>query len=173
MSKPNTLIFSMTYTKERESLFQWVGLIPLEDEISFWTLNSGKKRPPLNWVNVQGLTSAIPRQDSNLPLLLTKGLEINSNLYLVNSFAQAIDMLVKERVDYIVAGKTSLRYQIITLGYCLDKFTVESAGIINKQQLGFAFNLQSEKALVEKYRNAFRAMEIDGSLNDIMTKWLY
>ena len=173
LSKPNTLIFSMTYTQQRRGLFQWIGFLPILDEISFWTLNSVKREGPLNWANVQGLTSAIPRQDSNLPLLLSKGLIINSNLYLVNSFEQAIDMLVKERVDYIVAGKSSLRYQILTLGYSLAEFNVEPTRTLTKQRLGFAFNLESEQALVEKYRVAFKAMEKDGSLNDIMTKWLY
>jgi ABC-type amino acid transport substrate-binding protein len=95
LNTPTTLIFSITRTKARDNLFHWIGMLPIKDNFARWTLKNDLSIDVIDW------------NDSSINLLLAKGLGLNKDIFLVNKFEQAIDLLRKERVNFIVAGEFS------------------------------------------------------------------
>ncbi|MCO4799788.1 MAG: transporter substrate-binding domain-containing protein [Colwelliaceae bacterium] len=171
LTTPNVLILSISQTKERNDLFHWIGTLPISDKLTLWTLKNNQQEKVINWANLQGVVTALPRLDSNIDLLLDKGLLLNKDFFIVNQFKQVIGMLVKGRIDYIIAGSASLKYQIEALGYDVNHFTKQDIDSTRVAKISFAFNLDSNKRLIDDYKKAFDELAEKGRLQQIMAKW--
>ncbi len=158
LETPNTLIMSIARTKERQHLFHWVGNLPVNDRLALWTIND-KSAKEINWQNLQNSVTALPRKDSNIERLINKGLEIKNNLIIVNKFDQVITMLLKGRIDYILAGEISLYYQIKALGYDVLLFKSKEIKQLPDVPLALALNLNSDTQLVKDYQLACKHLK--------------
>jgi polar amino acid transport system substrate-binding protein len=171
LKTPNTMIMSIARTEERQHLFHWIGDLPVNDELTLWTIND-KSAKKIDWHNLQNSVTALPRKDSSIELLLNKGLELNKHLIIVNTFEQVILLLLKGRIDYIIAGKVSLDYQIRTLGYGLPLFKSKVVEQLPDVPLAIALNLHSDIRLVEDYQRAYKYLADNSVIQKITNKWL-
>jgi len=169
---PNTLILGIAKTKERTELFRWVGILASKDTPAIWTLKENQSQIEINWDNITQFRTALPREDSNLKILMDKGLKINDNLFLVNQFEQVIGMLRKGRIDYIIAGKNTLEYQIISMGLNKDSFQSKVINEFPSAPLAIAFSKNSDEELVKRYQEAFQHLAQKGEIEDLTRKWL-
>jgi polar amino acid transport system substrate-binding protein len=171
LTTPDVLILSISHTKERDDLFHWIGSLPMSDKLALWTLKSNQQGKVNNWEDLKGYVTALPRLDSNIDLLLNKGLLLGKDFFIVNQFKQVIGMLIKGRIDYVIAGSASLKYQIEALGYDVNHFTKQEIASTYVAQIAFAFNIDSNKQLIVDYKKAFDELEKKGQLQQIMAKW--
>lgn len=171
-SKPNILIFTMGKSPKRTPFFHWVGELPVADAMTVWTHKSYQVDGSCSWKDLRELNTAIPRNDSFVNLLFDRGFAIDDNLVITNTFAQMIEMLVKGRIDFAVAGRISFRYQAEYLGYNIDDFIPCLPNGVIPYPLSYAFSKSSDSELVEAYRNAFMEMQNDNEIEPILQKWL-
>ncbi|GHF88401.1 substrate-binding periplasmic protein [Thalassotalea marina] len=172
ITTPNTLIFTIARTKSRQPLFKWIGDLPFEDQLGIWTVADLHLSSNISSMDLSNLTTAIPRYDSNIALLREIGIEEGKQLIYVNQFEQAIEMLLHRRIDYIAAGKISMCFQLNKLNKKLAAFKFTPLNVRKSAPLSFAFNAQSNKELVSKYRLAFREIKDNGTLDKITNNWL-
>ena len=170
-SKPNVLIFTMGKSPRRMPHFHWVGELPIADSMTVWTHKSFSANGACNWKDLKELNTAIPRNDSFVSLLFEHGFVIDENLVITNTFGQMIEMLVKGRIDFAIAGSVSFTYQAQFLGYNVDDFVPCLPRGVTPYPLSYAFSKSSDPELVEAYRNAFQQMENDKELDVILQKW--
>ena len=100
--QPNTLIFSLLRTKERNDNFNW--LIPLcTIEIAFYTLESNHGISINNLADAKAYRIGVERDQAKKEFLIKHGLA--KNIVEVDNNQQLREMMKYQRVDIIIAAK--------------------------------------------------------------------
>ncbi len=164
----NVLIYSIGRIKEREELFNWVGVIA-PCNLCLFKLKERKD------INIQVLEDArkyeigVLREDMCLQYLLNKGFVIKT---VTNADENSIRMLMKNRVDLIPFDELGFAYKIKILGFNPSDF--EKIFFLEELSGGLymAFSKQTSENLTEKFRNALDRIKADGTYNLIINKYL-
>jgi polar amino acid transport system substrate-binding protein len=93
----NTLLLSISRIKQREPLFEWIGLATKRNYFLFG-LSNFKVDPNMPLEDIEKYRVAIIRQTAIHQYLVSKGLH---NQQLISSYRQAIKMLLSKRVDLV------------------------------------------------------------------------
>jgi polar amino acid transport system substrate-binding protein len=170
----NTLIFTMARTKQREKLFKWVGSLDFEDKSYIWTVKSKEWPKDIDWKELHDMSTAIPRDGSQLNTLLTNGFSENHNLFITNNDENAIKMLFKDRIDFIIAGEHTLNYQLSLLNLDivnLQKHNITKMEKQNNSELSIAFNINTSDDIVNRFKSALEQLKNNGRIEEIIAKW--
>ncbi len=155
---PNTLIFSITRTAERENLFHWVGAF---NHISdgLWVLKSDKNIQVSTLEDAKKYTVVVPRNDNTHNYLLKNGFKERRNLHVVNTREQAVKMLFNHRVDLLMSSQLLLEDRVKSLK--LDFNEVDNILNIPAENdgLSIAFSKGTSLHLVAKFRVAFNKLK--------------
>lgn len=153
---PNTLIYSIYRTKERESKFHWFCPIYKSTPIYVYKLAS-------NNINIDSLTSlkngivGIMRGDNSHHYFLQKGFQEDVNLDLSANEFTNLRKLIGGRVDVVVQSEASLNYRLALLG-AKDLKVVAGVAIAQAEnaQHCMALSLETAPAMVNKIEAAFK-----------------
>lgn len=98
LTQPNTLIFSIARTAEREKKFHW--LIKVSEFIrSFISKKNVEKKTITSFAQAKGKSIAVVRDSVSYQTLLREGLK--DSLYVVSSFEEAIALFDSNRVELL------------------------------------------------------------------------
>ena len=163
----NTLIFTIAHTQVRDKLFQWVGRLNGE-KLYIWGLKSKFTKPFTSLNQLRAYTIATSRHSNPDQYFTSQHFE---KLYRLVKPNQNLGMLFTKRVDLIVSSEQSLRKRLDRMQYDFSKMIrlFEIKALNNN--LGIAFNLRSDPALVKRYQQAFQKLKDDGVLDTIKAKW--
>lgn len=165
-NQPNTAVFSTVRTPEREHKFQWVGPL-LIGTTSFYSLKSRN----LRFDNLQQAAEsgplAVPKQWYTFETLSARGFK---NLYGVASSKNMVTMLKHGRVQLIATEDLTLKDELASGG--LQPEQVQAHLPFMRSAYYIAFSLQTDTALVERWRRALDDMHKDGSFAQIFRRWL-
>lgn len=101
LNNPNTLIYSINRTPERESMFKWIGLVAERKADTFLFSLQNNSRVILNKNNLyKSLSIVVVKNDINHDFLIQ---EDYNNVFTTMSFESCIKMLFAHRVDLVVA----------------------------------------------------------------------
>ena len=153
----NTLLFSITKTKEREKLFKWIGVLSPAD-YSLWSL---KKRGDVNPKNIKELEKykiGTTNQDVVEQYLKSLGITVES-VAGQNAYEQNIQKLLTGRIDIwgvaTLPGAYFLNHtqngKEVTRLFVLD-------GIPN-DGMYLAFGPKTDDVLVERFRKALESVK--------------
>lgn len=163
----NVMIFSLARTRERENLFQWVGLLG-NDRLYVWGLS---KRFPQNLTDINQLKdfSFVATKASNPERILTS-LGI-TRIYSVSDQDQILGMIFKGRAELAVSSELSMEYRAQKLG--LDFSELRSVLEIEsfRSDLSIAFSHNTDPVMVLRYQNAFIELTNNGTLQALKNKW--
>ncbi len=167
LARKNTLIFSIARTPSREKLFIWGGELAAE-HLYLWALKSNIKEPLSELSQIRNYTLAVTRQTP--PEQYFSRLNYQ-NLHRVVRPTQNVGMLFHGRVDLIISTEHTLRKRVRDLGY--DFALLHKVYSLDElsHDLYFAFNLDSDPALVTRYQNAFEQLNKSGELKRLRAKW--
>lgn len=163
---PNTAIFSTVRTPEREASFQWVGPL-LIGTTSFYSLKSRNLRIDNLQQAAESGPLALPKQWYTYETLSALGFK---NLYGVASSKNMVTMLKHGRVQLIATEDLTLKDELASGG--LHPEQVQAHLPFMRSAYYIAFSLQTDAALVERWRRALDAMHEDGSFAVIFRRWL-
>jgi len=166
LSDPNTVLFSVTRTAERESLFQWVGPL-VSQKTSFYALR-GTKVKVNSLADAKKLDPIIVVRDYYSEQFL-KG-EGFTNMDLVANPEQMVKMLMAGRRPMMASDNLLLPALLENAG--AKREDVESVYTFMESKLYIAFSKNTSSATVAQWQQALDNMKRDGSYAKIYKKWL-
>lgn len=170
LDKQNVMIFSITRNPLREDLFKWVGdIFTLENHL--WRLNYRNELDINTISQAKRRRIAVPRDDIQHHYLVKQGFELNKNLIPVPKHEQAINLLLRERVDYFAGSSVFLYYRLKQLG--INTATVKPVLKMDKSinTLYIAFSKQTDDQIVNLYRKNLKQLKASNIYLDIINKW--
>jgi len=173
-TKPNIILTGINRLPSREEDFFWLLKLPIKydgQKVFFWQLK--KKQMQFNKVNLKTSRIAIMSGDYKAELFnkyLKNRIE-KPNIYTVTSREQAINMLFKKRVDYILGGELDKAWKVKELGY--DVNLLERGPMLPNENKGLfiAISKKTDIKLIDQLKNKLRQMETNGELDKIIRSW--
>jgi polar amino acid transport system substrate-binding protein len=107
---PNTLIYSINRTPEREPYFHWIKVVA-EIGNSFISLTSNK----LNITQLddaKAYVTAVVREGYAHGILLENGFVVDKNMYVVATLDQQISLLLNGKIDFLFTDIQTVRYSL-------------------------------------------------------------
>lgn len=170
LNQPNTFIFSMLRSNEREDKFQWIGkLFTIKSYLATLQSNAEIKINTIDDAKRYSVGSI--RHDLAESYLLNKGFIPKKNLYVSSKYPTLWSTLYSGRTDLVFTNSIVWRHEIIKAS--LDPEQIKLVYEIKDfaSDLYLAANLTTDKALINKIKNSFAAIKADGRYDNIMTKW--
>lgn len=165
LNEPNVVLFATTRTKERESLFQWVGpIIRIQwvfvarkvDGLVINSLEDAKK------VGGIGTYKDDAREQELKRLGFTN---LVSKWGIVNNYK----MLEEGRLDLVAASSVNYTTPMRQAGVDPDDYEIVYSWQTN--DLYIAFSKQTPASIVQEWREAFESMRQDGMFQAIYSEW--
>lgn len=170
--EPNVLIFTISKTESRLRNFSWLYSYNIDNSAYFWIRKDNAALHDIDWTKAKKLRTSIPRDDTNLDLLLERGFSQKDNLFVTNDFHQAIKMLVLGRSDFVFAGNVSMTIQLKSTKFNRNLFKKVPTEGAYAPKLSFAFSKGTDSEMVKKYREAFLSLEERGIIQKNIEKYL-
>lgn len=164
-TEPNALLMSVVRNPERENDFRWLAHIDSGTD-SLWALTECKENCQLS------NKVAVVRGDSQEQLLLPYQEKGEVEIVSVSSKKQAIQMLVKKRVDYIVASEPILMWRLKQLAIDPKKLFKVRDYSERKNNLYIVASKAMPDADYKKLEQAWQAMQHKQAFHELRQKWL-
>lgn len=166
LKEPNTLIYSIVRSPERESTFKWIGSIAPYD-VYFWKL---KKRKDIRIHNIEDAKKYMCGamiNGSKASILLKHGFIEGRNLELGDSDIDNLRKLYAGRIDLMLYDSTSFRYSALKEKKNLDDVEklIKVEGISN--ELFLAASLGTPDRVVSKLRHSLEAFKKTNKYKEI------
>ncbi len=152
LTKPNTLIYSIARTPDRESKFQWVGHLTLLN-YHLVGLNSSSFIQPVTLSSLKNMNIGTIRNSANHSYLSAQGFK---RLHLLTSAEQTVEMLRLGRIDLFPTDYAT--FQLTCLHLKLDCREIVPIYRLDETStsLYMAFSLQTDPQIVNKVRQAYK-----------------
>ena len=141
---PNTSLFIMARTEQREKLFKWVG--PIMDLTIGIVAPKDKKLKIETAGDLKGLRVGTIRDGAPEQLLLKTGFDV-VDLDRAPSPEQNIKKLVGKRIDGLAFNIDSTFYTMKSMGINPDEY--EIVYVLKKIQVYYAFNRETDDAFID------------------------
>ncbi len=170
VKEKNTLVFSTTRHPERESLFHWVGPI-ISRATYLYKLRTRTdihvtKLEEAKVYQVGAVRGFASEQD-----LFDAGFEIGKNLQNVTRPIQNVRKLFAGRIDLVASEEFPILYYVKQLGHRPDEL-VRVLEFKFSGDFYYAFNINTDKNLVERFQNAFDKVKAEGIYDEIIAKYI-
>ena len=162
----NVGLFPTVRTPQRERNFQWIGPIAAGQTNFYSRVGAGLRIRNLADVERLDGVLAVPKLWYSYEVLREQGLK---NLYGVPTPQHMIKMFKHGRVQLILANSLALDEMLAGQGMTRDQ--VEQQYTLMTNNTYIAFSLNTDAALVERWRQALNEMKRDGSLERIHRRW--
>jgi polar amino acid transport system substrate-binding protein len=162
------LIYQLSYSKERERLFQLVGPILHESEYLF-KLKDRTDVIVKNLADAKQYYVGSVRDYFHHKYLIKNGFEEGKNLEATYSDDMNIKKLVSRRIDLMITSEISFSYRVKNLGYHRDDFEKTLQVVSSDSYL--AFSRQTSPNVVSRFAEALDAIKADGSLDRILAEY--
>ncbi|WP_448549387.1 substrate-binding periplasmic protein [Thalassotalea fusca] len=154
-STPNTLIFSIFRSPEREVLFHWFcPIMPAEQGYLYRLAQNPYYLASLQ--DIRQYRIGVMREDLSHQFLRDNGFIERVNLDLSADEDINIKKLFNGRVDFVVQSPSAIKFRLNALGLSPDVVVAERELMPgNKQQHCMALNIDSDPALVKHLQATF------------------
>ncbi|MDD3342881.1 MAG: transporter substrate-binding domain-containing protein [Sulfurospirillaceae bacterium] len=154
LSNKNTLIYSMARTKDRESLFKWVGPI---DTLGIGLLAKKSKHVVIkDRESLHHYTIAAMYETAAESLLLSNGVRAEELDRFTNIYTQ-IRKLQEGRIDAVAFSIESLKALILEVG--LDPDEYEVVYMLKQSELYFAFNKDTPEKKIRSLNDNLKLLK--------------
>ncbi|WP_284243854.1 substrate-binding periplasmic protein [Thalassotalea insulae] len=166
-TEKNVMIYSIAQTKERRSLFHWVGHLTRE-RLYFWGLQNQFPPPTPIIALLKGYRIATSK-DSNV----AQYLEANNffHLYYITNEQQAMQMLYRNRIDLMIDTELNMQSRAKRLSLDTSKIRKITEVLELNNNLSIAFSKKSDPAMVQHFQQAYQAIEQQGIIKRLKIKW--
>ena len=161
LTTPNTLLYTMLKTPEREDLFHWYCPIAEPQQLSLFKLTSRKEINLSELDNAKDFILGVIRGGYSSKYLLSQGFSADENLVFVTNDDIAVKQLLNGRIDLIAQSKSALHYRLNKLGLTTDVVT-EALGSIDsvQQEACLVINKNSDAKLIAALDKAFARLKL-------------
>ena len=163
-TRPDTMLFAMTRTHERDARFQWVGPIATHDYALV-----GRTTQPIKVRSVRdakGHRIGVMRQDVGHRILLELGFD-DSQLEKAADIKHLLRLLKADRIDLICVSTEVLATQTHQEGFRAKELTPRL--YLRKTPFYYAFSKDTDPALVQQFQRALQ--ELDTERRQILKRY--
>ncbi|MDJ0667991.1 MAG: ABC transporter substrate-binding protein [Desulfobacterales bacterium] len=165
LAEENTVLFSTTYTRDRHELFKWVGPLATKRDILVALKDTGIKITTLKDAQRVRRIGTL-RDDTRERFLQAHGF---TNLESVSDEQKNAQKLMLGRIDLWAYKKPGLKTVCALAG--VDFEAVEEVYHLRTIDVMIAFSKSTDDAIVQAWREAFEALQADGTIMSIRRDW--
>jgi polar amino acid transport system substrate-binding protein len=165
LEEENVVLFGTTHTKVRDTIFKWIGPLATKRDILVAMKDSGLKINSLEDAKKVKRIGTL-RDDTRERLLKRQGF---TNLEPVSDEQLNAQKLALGRIDIWAYKIPGLRTVCDLAG--VDHNELKEVYHLREISVSIAFSKKTSDSIVEKWRNAFKAMHADGTIMQIRKKW--
>jgi polar amino acid transport system substrate-binding protein len=152
--RPNTIIFSLVRTPEREEKFIWIGKVA-QIVTELITLKDSELEPIKALSELKNIYIGVKRDDAIASFLVEKGFEYDKNLVeIINTFS-TMKMLEKGRIAVIPSNQQVIDFYCQTTGCSTADFKTIYTLKELSEDLYLAASLGTDENLVKQLRAEF------------------
>jgi polar amino acid transport system substrate-binding protein len=169
---PNTLIYSMGRTPEREAKFKWVGVVAPYD-VYLFSLNSRKDIHIKTLDDAKKYKSGTTQNDAREQYLIKKGFKVGDHIDNSATNAQNLEKLLINRIDLWPIAELVAKQMVKDKGMDPDKTLAKSFHItdLSSDGLYMAFSLSTSDEVVKKFKDGLAKIKKDGTYQRILKKY--
>ncbi len=169
LNTPNTMLFTVARTQNRENKFKWVGPIGSR-EVYLWKLKSRSDIKINNLQEAKNYLIGTIRGFASETDLISKGFIVDEDLDSVTVPQQNYEKLYAGRVDLIIDLELTAYYGILKAE--LDFTQLERSILITSgTDLYFAFNKTTPQEIVEEFQASLIKIKDNGVFYKILQKY--
>ncbi len=168
LSQKNVAIFSMTYTKERDPLFKWVG--ELHNAKSYLWKHSDRVDITVNSREDLANYKIVVQRNGGDHQVFKNEYGFKDNLHMVIGTQQRYKLIFRGRGDLFAETPFTLKWQ---LGHYDYENRIERVYLISElgASLNLAFSDETDDVVVNQYRKALQQLKKNGQYQKIIKKW--
>jgi polar amino acid transport system substrate-binding protein len=157
--RPNTIIFSLVRTPERENKFIWIGKVahvPME----LITLKSSKLQTIKTLAELSDVQIGVKRLDAVTIWLASKGLQFDKELVEIVNTYTTMQMLEKGRIDVIPSTQQVIEFYCKETGCKTSDFKTIYTLKELSEEFYLAVSLGTDENLVKRLRAEFPLLDL-------------
>lgn len=158
---PNTVIFSLVRTPERENKFIWIGKV-VHVPMELVSLKTSQLQPVKNLSELSGIKIGVKRLDAVTIWLASQGLEFGKELIEVSNTITTMKLLEKGRIEVIPSTSQVIEFYCQTAGCNSSDFKTIYTFQGFSEELYLAMSLGSDEKLVEELQTEFLKLDFSG-----------
>ena len=171
LTQPNTLIYSIVRTDEREPLFNWIGPISRR-QIFLFKLRARKDIEVSTLADARNYRIGAVREMAATQQLLRQGFQLDENLDLAPTDESNVKKLFLHRVDLIITLDWSAYFLAKQIGHSAAE--LEPVLLLdNSHAYYFALSKQSDATLTDRLNQAFDKVRASGQLDNLRSKYMH
>ncbi|WP_448549261.1 substrate-binding periplasmic protein [Thalassotalea fusca] len=172
LQRPNTCIYSIARTQERENKFMWIEVVATTDS-HFITVKDRVEQIDIKSLeSAKNYRTAVLRDDFTHQYLINAGFIENKNLYVVNNTRSLLQLLKsKKYIDLILADPLTIHYRAIYNKMDPEQFVAIHKVNANPINFYVACSLSTEKSIIEALSNALEWVKQSGEYQNILRRW--
>lgn len=169
---PDTCIYSISKSKDRQPLFHWVGELSF-NSTAIYGLTDRTDIQLQSLEQAKNYVIAVTRDDVTHHYLLAKGFVEGKNLYVLENVANMLNVLAGRRqgIDLVVINETILKYRAAESGVAFAKFRKLLPLPDLPLDFHLACSLKTPASTVDKLRRGLARLKADGRFNKIVEGW--
>ncbi len=153
-SRPNTIIFSLVRTPEREDNFIWIGKVA-HVKTRLYTLAGSEINPVDNLNELRPFQIGVKRQDAIATYLTQEGFKYGENLIEIVNTVSTVQMLERNRIPIIPGNSQIIEYYCEQTGCDKDNFKIIYTVKDLSEEFYLAVSLGTDPALIKQLRAEF------------------
>jgi len=166
-SEPNAIIYTICRLPDRETQYKWVRPVTV---FKFYFFSLKDRHLDINDLDTaKKMSIGTYRKDATETFLLTKGFELNKNLFSAADTVDMVQTLYNRRVDAIPIDDFSMAINTKKIGAPPNSFVKNM--FLFQVDAYFAFSNQTSDATVKKFQQAFDKLQKKGDFDKIRDKY--
>ncbi|MEH6348102.1 MAG: ABC transporter substrate-binding protein [Bermanella sp.] len=168
LEQKNVAIFSMSYTKERDPLFKWVG--ELHNSKSYLWKDSSRGDITINSRQDLSKYKIVVQRNGGDHQIFKNEYGLKDNLHMVIDTQQRYKLIFRGRGDLFAETPFTLKWQLGRDDY---ENRIEKVYFIPEfgASLNLAFSNETDDIVVNRYKKALKQIKKNGTYQAIITKW--
>jgi len=167
--RPDTLIYTLARTPEREQRFEWIGPFAPR-KVFFWKLKARADVVVNSLEDVRRYRVATVRQDAQTDLMFAKGLVNADKDSLLTNGDSSVRMLFTQRADLVANSEIGMAWRLRLLG--LDPALVERGPLLVEDGgYYFAFGKGADPQRVARLRRSFEQAQASGLVDRLRERY--
>lgn len=167
--RPNTMLFAMSRTPEREDLFRWVGPIMSLHMSLIGRASNDFQIHSIDDLNASNLTVGVVNNDVAHQLLLEQGADPN-RLHTSSVGTNLAQMLASNRIDLWGFGEPVALWTLQEQGESLQDY--KEVLVLSTTEAYFALHKDTPDEVVDALQNALDTLNANGTVDRIIANYL-
>lgn len=164
----DTVLFVMTRTKERESLFKWVGPVTVAKNVLFAA--KSRLNGSIEARDIRNYRVGAVRDDAGAQLTASLGGIAMEDMEILNTIENGIKMMNLGRIDLLAYDENVLKWVMKDMN--IDTARYHSVFTLEEGRHYFAFNKDTDDNVIDRFQEALDDLNVSGEFDAIMKRYL-